>query len=391
MKREPVQKYSFSMSLVFLVSLAFIFIGISAKVFSDDEFLRGDVNADGRVSISDSLMIRRFLFNGDRPPTCRDSADVNDDKFINISDQIEILRFLFLDGPSPESPFPENGPDPTQDDKLTCESYSLIEPQQTTDLIRIGDVNAAAGDQVQVPVFVTNSVEIEAFQLVVEYDPATFSPNVSVSTSSGISREGSYYDGLEPNSGDFGAVSATDEADIFVVGFIPAFIEIGFELPAGEEKLAFNITGSIPEDAPEGIVSLTPVNGPGGEGIGPAGMRNELTHAGDARFVSIVPEVKAGLLNIVGDQIFFLRGDANADGSMNVADAQFTLNYLFLGSEEPPCLDALDSNDDGKVNISDAMASLNVLFLRVTDLPSPYPGTGTDPTPDNLSCLISSN
>jgi len=82
----------------------------------------------------------------------------------------------------------------------------------------------------------------------------------------------------------------------------------------------------------------------------------------------------------------FKRGVTNADGNMNLADAISTLSYLFGGSAEPPCLSAADSNDDGTVNLADAIRTLGYLFGGVGDLPPPFSGCGTDPTPDSLSC-----
>ena len=60
--------------------------------------------------------------------------------------------------------------------------------------------------------------------------------------------------------------------------------------------------------------------------------------------------------------VFFLRGDANYDFVVNIADPVTTLNYLFSGAGTPACLDAVDANDDGELNISDALASLSTLF-----------------------------
>ena len=43
----------------------------------------------------------------------------------------------------------------------------------------------------------------------------------------------------------------------------------------------------------------------------------------------------------------FLRGDATADGNLNLTDAVFTLNHLFLGGPAPDCADAADADDNG--------------------------------------------
>ena len=89
-----------------------------------------------------------------------------------------------------------------------------------------------------------------------------------------------------------------------------------------------------------------------------------------------------------GDRrVKFRRGDANADGRVNISDAVATLGLLFLGEGEILCNDAADSNDDGSVNISDATATLGFLFGGSQELPAPgVEVCGVDPTPSELTC-----
>jgi hypothetical protein len=86
------------------------------------------------------------------------------------------------------------------------------------------------------------------------------------------------------------------------------------------------------------------------------------------------------------DLTFFRRGDSNSDGNLDIADAIFTLSYLFAEGAAPTCLDAADANDDGAVNIADAIAVLSHLFAGSGDLPEPFAACGTDPTVDHLDC-----
>ncbi len=62
------------------------------------------------------------------------------------------------------------------------------------------------------------------------------------------------------------------------------------------------------------------------------------------------------------DAAAFRRGDANADGAVDISDVAKTLNYLFSGGSAPSCLDAADFNDDGDVDISDGLFTLTRLF-----------------------------
>ena len=86
----------------------------------------------------------------------------------------------------------------------------------------------------------------------------------------------------------------------------------------------------------------------------------------------------------------FVRGDADSTGEIDLTDAIFTLRHLFLGGGTPPCMDAADANDSGVVDLSDAVYSLGFQFLGEAQLPSPFPGCGTDETEDRVGCDESS-
>jgi hypothetical protein len=83
----------------------------------------------------------------------------------------------------------------------------------------------------------------------------------------------------------------------------------------------------------------------------------------------------------------FARGDANADGGLDLGDPVFILNWQFRGGPTPTCLDAADSNDDERNDLSDAIWTLRFLFSGGSPPPPPYPGCGLDPTsPPLLDC-----
>lgn len=84
---------------------------------------------------------------------------------------------------------------------------------------------------------------------------------------------------------------------------------------------------------------------------------------------------------------WFNRGDANRDGTLNIADAITTLDFLFGGAGAVLlCEDAADANDDGTVNIADAISVLAHLFTSPVPLPPPFGTAGGDPTADVLGC-----
>ena len=86
-------------------------------------------------------------------------------------------------------------------------------------------------------------------------------------------------------------------------------------------------------------------------------------------------------------QASFRRGDANADGRVNIADPIDFFYFLFRGNPLP-CLDAADTDDSGDLDLSDAIRTIRFLF-REGAMPAP-PGPyfcGLDPTEDRLGCL----
>jgi hypothetical protein len=82
----------------------------------------------------------------------------------------------------------------------------------------------------------------------------------------------------------------------------------------------------------------------------------------------------------------FQRGDADANGEVNIGDAIATLEYLFGGADEPDCMKAADTDDNGEVNIGDAIYALSYLFGDGPDPEPPFGRCGTDATADGLSC-----
>ena len=82
----------------------------------------------------------------------------------------------------------------------------------------------------------------------------------------------------------------------------------------------------------------------------------------------------------------FVRGEANADGTLDLSDGVAILSWLFLDGRVPPCLDAADADDSGAIDLSDAVRVFGVLFLGAPSLPEPFPDCGGDPSEDPLSC-----
>ncbi len=81
-------------------------------------FRRGDANCDNSHDIADAILILGYLFGG-KTVVCLDALDTNDSGSLDLSDAIYLLGYFFAGGSPPPDPFPNLGPDPT-DDELDC-------------------------------------------------------------------------------------------------------------------------------------------------------------------------------------------------------------------------------------------------------------------------------
>lgn len=152
---------------------------------------------------------------------------------------------------------------------------------------------------------------------------------------------------------------------------------IGLDAPASSAfALAGEVaSGSIPAGSEVAIaVTFTPSR----PGPDRSALRIESVVAGTI----VVPLAGAGV-----QDVGFRRGDANADGRIDMSDPITVLAHLFLGGARPPCLDAADSDDSGLLEITDALILLRFLFNGGLPPRSPHPGCGPDVAPDSFpSC-----
>ncbi len=74
-------------------------------------------------------------------------------------------------------------------------------------------------------------------------------------------------------------------------------------------------------------------------------------------------DLSHGFWQSLGNQPTFLCGDANNDGGINVSDAVWIINYVFIGGPAPNPLASGDPNCDGSVNVSDAVYIINYVFV----------------------------
>jgi len=84
-------------------------------------FVRGDVDSDGQILITDAILILDRLFLGGDTLPCEKAADADDDGALVLTDPILILGRLFLGDAELPPPGPGCGEDRTPD-PFTCDT-----------------------------------------------------------------------------------------------------------------------------------------------------------------------------------------------------------------------------------------------------------------------------
>jgi hypothetical protein len=96
------------------------------------------------------------------------------------------------------------------------------------------------------------------------------------------------------------------------------------------------------------------------------------------------------IVTIVIDPVAFRRGDVDASGTLDIADAVKSLEFQFLGGPRFDCPDSLDVDDSGTIDLADPLRSLFVQFLGQATIPPPFETCGLDPTEEfpDLGCNV---
>lgn len=83
----------------------------------------------------------------------------------------------------------------------------------------------------------------------------------------------------------------------------------------------------------------------------------------------------------------FVRGDATANGAVDLSDGIAILLHLFAGADLPPCIEAANANGDNSLDLADPVCLFSHLFLGAPPPPPPYPECGfADPERRAFSC-----
>ncbi len=159
--------------------------------------------------------------------------------------------------------------------------------------------------------------------------------------------------------------------------------------PGKTEILKLRLDVLVPEDPAGELVVLQFEEFLQLDDLSPRPQRNHVSCNG----VALAPDWNAYSFRVLpfqndpAERERFRRGDCNADGTVDVTDPVANLGFQFLGSFDPPCLDALDFNDSGIIDVTDPIASLTHQFIGGP--PPAAPGKancGVDPTDDEIGC-----
>ncbi|HLU50051.1 MAG TPA: PKD domain-containing protein [Planctomycetota bacterium] len=228
-------------------------------------------------------------------------------------------------------------------------------------------------EDVWFPVLASHDEPIQSFQIHAEWDPTILT--------------------LTECTDEFTAVRALDP-DIFYTNIGERNVEIGVlfelsppyihpELSPGTKRPIMQLRFDVSNEAPVGSVSEVKL-------VNDA-SRSAIFNIFTVHGFSVLPVIKPGRVEVVDREsvsAFFLRGDADASGSVDISDAIRILGYLFLGGAKPVCMDAADVRDEGRVDISAPITLLNFLFLGGQPPSVPFPKPGIDPTTDALDCEV---
>ncbi|MGE3166344.1 MAG: PKD domain-containing protein [Planctomycetota bacterium] len=229
------------------------------------------------------------------------------------------------------------------------------------------------------PILVTSTNDIAGFQIVVEFDNA-------VTTFNEATLANTFIDPLDPEFIFMGSdTPPPGPGSRFYVALIIDF-EVPIEgrvLPAGQRMpLLF-----MKYDVPIGISVGTTRPLTFRDDLYPVGNPLDNIISIDGGF-SVNPFLSHGSVTVAAPGVTFLRGDSNRNSAVDLADAIFTLAFLFSGGAPPTCPDSSDVNDDGQINVADAISLLSYLFSGGQIPRYPFPGVGLDPTADVLGPCI---
>ncbi len=257
-----------------------------------------------------------------------------------------------------------------EDGELTIVSGDEPNGGENPNKMRAGDAAIAAGTSGLVPIFGTAEENVDAFTTILGFDPDFLDfEDVDLTGSA-----------TEPLNPEFTFLRRAPEGDHFtytvIFDFNPPFDRQA--IPAGDDFLLFSARFAVKRSTPTGAYPVMFL-----DGVGDPALFNIFAFGGQ----SILVDTQNGVIEVEGTgETFFIRGDANVDGVVDLDDSGVINAFVFGESDSVPCRDAVDVNDDGELSVSDATFFLRFFLQGDVEPPAPFPDPGMDPTEDSLDC-----
>jgi Dockerin type I domain len=305
---------------------------------SDRNYECGDANGDIAVNVSDATWITSYLFRGGIAPI--GNADVDECGSVNVADVIYIYEYVFLDGPAP------------CEGDVTC---ILPTGNNAISLECPSEVNGALGGSIAIPIYMTTDQAISGFSFGLSHSTTDIHISGIDFSESFLTHQQQYHLSVADHSGGY-----PYDGTYFITWYVLGTAEFPPLQPQNNGQLC-KLWIEVPEGTPAQIIDFDTCSlldgshpwefifaPPGGGSIIPA-----YSDCGLAELIITYPE--------------YVCGDTNADGTVNVSDAVWIINYVFVGGDPPYILEIGDVNCDAAVNVSDAVWIINYVFMNGND------------------------
>lgn len=339
-----------------------------------DDFIRGDINADGRIDSSDVQDYTDYFLGAtgtaprdDSGDPLLDAGDVNDNEWITYADILYLDDFLNWN-PSMSIPKPAPIPPPNSlghDPDNLQHGFDSVDPDYEAFLtVNASVVNVNAVVEISVPPHsISAKTEARAATLIVEYN-AALTPALPADLFTPAP-------GVDPGLCKSRVVG--NHVMVTVAGHpLPQPYGLTDRIWLG--SINFMHTGFANTGCAPMPVTFKP------EVTTPNGIIYRATVV-DSDYTDHHPTLAPAV------HMPFMRGDGNQDLTVDISDVIYILTYLFIDGPAI-CLNALDANDKAGVDLSDAIYLLTFLFNNGNPPPSPYPVSGPDRTPVPLPCTF---
>ncbi|MGH9362173.1 MAG: hypothetical protein ACRD2T_09665, partial [Thermoanaerobaculia bacterium] len=227
---------------------------LSAAPLGAVDFIRGDANGDGVISVADAVFTVNYNSRGGPFPECEKAADFDDSGWASLGDVVQLMNFVILSEGAPAPPYPERGPDPTED-TLPCDGYgngSLLEDPAAE--MRLLDAVAPGGAdrRALLTVALSGSHRLRGYQGVI-----VDSAGLVADSGAAFTHKPGFGVGLEDlmNFHPLGIGLARKEEDRIHIGYHLIFSEgmPDYTIPDGDEIAVITIPVCLKPGVPAGV------------------------------------------------------------------------------------------------------------------------------------------